>query len=191
MRIRTVNDQDAEAIADIYAPFVSDSTISFEIDVPSTEEMARRINETRSQFPWLVAEAQNQIVGYAYASSHRSRPAYQWSCDVSIYLSPLIQRRGIGQILYKHLLELLCQQGYASAYAGIALPNESSIAFHKSMGFKPIGVYPRVGFKGGKWLDVAWWHKQIQLLDSSPKIPTAFADLVVAGLEDQNIDVQT
>ncbi|MCR9213741.1 MAG: GNAT family N-acetyltransferase [Proteobacteria bacterium] len=168
---------DAEAIADIYAPIVSDTAISFETEIPEPAAMAERIKATLRQYPWLVSEDSGKIVAYAYAGPHRSRPAYQWSCDVSIYVDPSAHRQGVGRSLYTGLLEILVKQGIVNAFAGITLPNEASIGLHEAMGFKPIGIYKDVGFKLGSWHDVGWWGMKIQGNNAAPFQPIPFADI--------------
>lgn len=177
MKIRTASERDGAAIAGIYAPIVRETFISFETDPPSAEDMASRIQSTRTMFPWLVADDMGDVVGYAYAGRHRTRPAYRWSCDVSIYLAPDVKRRGIGRRLYGALLDILAKQGFAMAFAGIALPNEASVRFHEATGFRHVGVYPRVGFKNGEWRDVGWWHKQILEHGANPPEPISFEAL--------------
>jgi len=166
--IRGVEFADAAAIRDIYAPFVTDSATSFEAEPPDVATIETRIREQRDRFPWLVADAGGEVLGYAYASSHRAaRKAYQWCVEVSIYLHARMRRRGLGRALYGALFELLRRQGYVNAYAGITLPNEGSARLHESMGFRPVGVYPRIGFKLGKWHDVVWLQLRLQ----EPAVP--------------------
>jgi phosphinothricin acetyltransferase len=161
--IRSVERSDAPAIRDIYAPFVSGSATSFEVEPPDAAEMERRIQEQRDRYPWLVYEADGAVLGYAYASPHRAaRKAYQWCVEVSIYIHEDARRRGIGRALYGSLFDLLRGQGYVNAYAGITLPNPGSLRLHESMGFAPIGVYPRIGFKFGTWHDVIWLQLRLQ-----------------------------
>ncbi|HVE39247.1 MAG TPA: arsinothricin resistance N-acetyltransferase ArsN1 family B [Planctomycetota bacterium] len=164
--IRSVERSDAPAIRAIYAPFVSESATSFEIEPPDAAAMERRIQEQRDQFPWLVYEVGGEVLGYAYASPHRAaRKAYQWCVEVSIYIHERARRRGIGRALYGSLFDLLRRQGYVNAYAGITLPNPGSLRLHESLGFAPIGVYPRIGFKFGTWHDVIWLQLRLQEAD--------------------------
>lgn len=166
--IRGVEFADAAAIRDIYAPFVTDSATSFEAEPPDVATIETRIREQRERFPWLVAEGGGDVLGYAYASPHRAaRKAYQWCVEVSIYLHARMRRRGLGRALYGALFDLLRRQGYVNAYAGITLPNEGSTRLHESLGFRPVGVYPRVGFKFGKWHDVVWLELRLQ----EPAVP--------------------
>jgi len=176
--IRSVERADAPAIRDIYAPFVSESATSFEVEPPDAAAMERRIQELRDRYPWLVYEAGGAVLGYAYASPHRAaRKAYQWCVEVSIYLHAQARRRGIGRALYGSLFDLLRQQGYVNAYAGITLPNPGSLRLHESMGFAPIGVYPRIGFKFGAWHDVIWLQLRLQEAEVPVTEPLAAKDL--------------
>ena len=151
--------RDAAACAAIYAPFVRDTCISFELDPPGSENMARRIATYGASHAWLVAEVDGQLAGYAYGSPHRERAAYASSCDVAVYVDPAHSRRGIGRALYAALFPLLAQKGSHAAFAGIALPNEASIGLHEAMGFTPVGIYREVGWKLGGWRDVGWWQR--------------------------------
>jgi len=161
--IRSVELADAPAIRDIYAPFVSQSATSFEVEPPDAAAMEKRIGDLREQFPWLVYEADGAVLGYAYASPHRAaRKAYQWCVEVSVYIHERARRRGIGRALYGSLFELLRRQGYVNAYAGITLPNPGSLRLHESLGFAPVGIYSRIGFKFGQWHDVIWLQLRLQ-----------------------------
>jgi len=154
---------DAPAIAAIYAPIVRDTCISFELEPPSVEEMRLRIESTLARLPWLVAEdLHGAVSGYAYASRHRERPAYQWSVDTSAYVRHDVRHTGVGKALYGALLEKLAAQGYFQAFAGIALPNAASVALHESVGFQHLGTYRDVGFKNGTWHDVGWWQRRLR-----------------------------
>jgi phosphinothricin acetyltransferase len=176
LQIRVATTSDSETIATIYAPIVRDTAISFETEPPSTEIIARRIAETISQLPWLVAERDQKVIGLAYASKHRERAAYRWSVDVSAYVHEEARRRGVGRTLYERLLGIVRNQGFHAAFAGIALPNAASVGLHEAAGFKPLGVYREVGFKHGQWHDVGWW--QMQLSESiSPGEPIPFAQI--------------
>ena len=158
IEIRLAIPDDAESVAAIYAPIVRETHLSAEFDVPTPEEMRRRIADTLLTHPWLVAERDGEILGYAYAASHRSRSGYQWTCEVSVYIRPDQHRRGVGRALYTRLLACLRLQGFQQAIAVIALPNPPSVALHESMGFVPVGVFPSVCFKHGKWYDIGWWR---------------------------------
>ncbi|MBD3729361.1 MAG: N-acetyltransferase family protein [Sphingomonadales bacterium] len=151
--------RDAAACAAIYRPFVRESWTSFELKAPDAAEMARRIDEARAHHGWFVAEDHaGRLLGYCYASQHRSRAAYRTSCDVAIYVAPVAARRGIGRALYTMLFDELRHRRYHAAFAGIALPNAASIGLHRAMGFGEVGTYREVGWKMGGWRDVSWWQ---------------------------------
>jgi phosphinothricin acetyltransferase len=175
MTIRVATPDDAQAIADIYAPIVRDTTISFELEPPSVAEMRGRVKKTLPVLPWLVSlDDSASVNGYVYAGKHRERAAYQWSVDVTAYVRADSRGKGVGKRLYEELFRQLAQLGYYQAFAGIALPNESSVALHEAVGFTPLGVYRKVGFKHGAWRDVGWWQKEIQQPSESPATPMAF-----------------
>jgi phosphinothricin acetyltransferase len=155
--IRAAVPGDAAAVAAVYAPYVLDTCVSFEEAAPTAAEMGGRM---ATGLPWLVADLDG-VCGFAYASPHRSRAAYRWSVDVSVYLAPAACGRGLGRALYGKLLPLLTGLGYVSAYAGITLPNAASVGLHEAMGFAPVGVFRDVGFKHGRWHDVGWWHVRL------------------------------
>lgn len=178
-QIRLATVDDAPAIQAIYAPYVAETVISFELTPPTVVEMAARIQKTVSKFPWLVYQTDDQqIGGYVYATPHRERAAYQWSVDVSVYVSPHHQRRHIGRGLYTALFALLKAQGYLNAYAGVALPNPASVGIHTSLGFEPVGVYKQVGYKLGAWHDVGWWVLWLTTPPSEPSTPRPITDFI-------------
>ena len=162
-------DRDAAACAAIYAPHVRDGWISFEEVPPSAEEMAGRMRRVAATHPWLVDERDGEVVGYAYASPHRERAAYRWAVDVAVYVHPGRHRGGVGRGLYAVLLGALRAQGFRTACAGIALPNDASVGLHEALGFAPVGVYRAIGFKAGAWRDVGWW--QLDLAPGSDAPP--------------------
>jgi L-amino acid N-acyltransferase YncA len=157
--IRDAIAADGARCAEIYRPFVTDGWVSFELTPPDSSEMARRIADYSASHGWLVAEHDGKVVGYAYGSPHRTREAYQTSCDVAVYLDPAFARQGVGKRLYGALLPALKQRGYHAAFAGIALPNDGSIALHEALGFTAIGIYRAVGWKMDGWRDVGWWQR--------------------------------
>ncbi|WP_430417123.1 N-acetyltransferase family protein [Parasphingorhabdus sp.] len=157
--IRPACVEDAGRCAQIYAPFVENSWVSFETEAPDASEMARRIAIARQTHDWLVAEQDGGIAGYAYGSSHRERRAYRQSCDVTVYVDPACARSGIGSALYAALFESLAKSGKHAVFAGVALPNAASLALHKALGFTSVGVYHEVGWKMGAWRDVQWLEK--------------------------------
>jgi phosphinothricin acetyltransferase len=164
--------EDAEAIADIYRPIVATTAISFELIPPTVEEIKQRILTQIRFAPWLVfTGSSDRPLGYAYASKHRERMAYQWSVDVAIYVEPKQRRLGIGRALYTSLAALLRLQGFYAAHAGITLPNPASVALHESLGFQPVGVYRAVGYKLGAWHDVGWWQLSLRERATEPAVP--------------------
>lgn len=168
MRVRPATDADAVACVDIYRPYVLDTVITFEVDVPTVEEMAERIVDAQLRHEWLVLEFDDAVIGYAYAHQFNSRAAYQWSVETSIYLAQSGQRSGGGRMLYTELLRRLAERGFRRAFAGIAQPNDASNAFHETFGFRPAGHYRRVGWKHGAWHDVQWW--QLDLLGPGDEV---------------------
>ena len=169
-----IRDADPEADAvgclEIYAPFVSDTTVSFEDTVPTVEEFRARIVATTRTHPWLVLEDAGRVVGYAYGSTHRARAAYRWTAEVTAYLAPSHRGVGAGRRLYEALFERLRRQGFHLAVAGITLPNEASVGLHRAMGFRPVGVYERIGWKAGAWCDVAWFQLDLGDRDDGPPV---------------------
>jgi phosphinothricin acetyltransferase len=162
IRIRTATEADALPLLAIYRPYVETSAVSFETLVPIVEEFSARIRKAVAGWQWLVAEKNRQCVGYAYGSMHRERAAYRWSVEVSAYVHPSHHRQGIGRMLYTRLCADLARQGYCNAYAGITLPNEASVALHRSVGFELVGTFGAVGRKFGKWHDVAWFQRRLR-----------------------------
>lgn len=162
LHIRDATPDDAEPLAAIYRPFVTDTTVSFELEPPSADEFAQRIASAQSRWAWLVAEEDGRVAGYAYASSFRPRAAYRWSVEMSAYLAPAHRGRGVARALYERLIEILVEKGYCTAYAGITLPNEASVRFHQALGFTSVGVFRRAGRKFGAWHDVSWWQRPLR-----------------------------
>ena len=176
--IRLASEGDSAAIAALYAPFVEDSRISFEESAPDTSEMARRIRgEDPGLHPWLVAEEDGRVLGFATSSPFRSRRAYRWAVETGLYLAPDAQGRGLGSALLTRLLAILEAQGFVTAIGAIALPNPASVALHEKLGFAHAGTYRGTGFKLGEWIDVGLWQKQLAARTSSPAEPRPFAAL--------------
>ena len=169
--IREARRQDAAACAAIYAPYVRDTTISFELDPPDEAEFARRIATYGQSHLWLVAEVDGALAGYAYASPFSEREAYAHACEVGIYLAMGHAGAGIGRALYGALLPGLTARGLHTAIARIALPNPASIALHQRCGFTPAGVLREVGWKRGQWVDVALWQLLLQPGLPMPPLP--------------------
>ena len=177
IQIRLARAADAAAIADIYRPSIESAATSFETIAPDAEEMASRIRGTLERHPWLVCDIEGVVAGYAYATRHRERAAYRWSVDTSVYVSQAFYRLGVGRGLYASLFDILAAQGYVAAYAGIALPNPASVRLHEGVGFVPVGIYRRVGFKLGKWHDVGWWERPLAPRAALPAEPLSLAEV--------------
>jgi L-amino acid N-acyltransferase YncA len=166
--IRDACEADAEACAAIYAPYVTDTAVSFEDHPPEPEVMARRIADAVRTHAWLVLEEQGRVVGYAYGGPFRSRQAYAWSCEVSVYLERGRRRTGGGRVLYEALLARLAERGFRSAVAGMTLPNDASVGLHRAMGFEEVGTFRRLGWKHGRWHDVAFVQRAIGTDEGPP-----------------------
>lgn len=158
--IRLAEAGDAAAIANIYNPYIANTTITFEELLVSAEQIAQRILDIRAAaLPWLVAEDAGQVVGYAYASPWKARSAYRHSVEVSVYLQDQVQGQGWGSRLYEALFSALKERQVHVAIGGIALPNPGSIALHEKFGMKQVARFEQVGFKFGQWLDVGYWQR--------------------------------
>nr|WP_212755987.1 GNAT family N-acetyltransferase [Flexivirga aerilata] len=165
-----VADSDAAACAAIYAPYVTETEVTFETEPPDAAEFRHRIEEAQRRHAWLIAENDGNTVGYAYAGPFKGRAAYRFSCEVSVYLDPAARGRGVGRALYDELLARLTTDGMRMACAGITLPNDASLALHRALGFTEVGIYRRIGWKHGAWRDVAWFQKS---LGGDPDAPPA------------------
>jgi L-amino acid N-acyltransferase YncA len=164
--IRLAEKADAAAIAAIYAPYVTDTPVSFEETAPDAAEMTRRIaGDSQGLHPWLVAEVDGAIIGYASSSPFRARPAYRWTAETGVYLAPEAQGRGLGRALMERLIERLTRQGFTAAVAGITMPNAPSVALHEKLGFEPCATYRDTGFKLGEWRTV-----QVFARDLAPRL---------------------
>ncbi len=178
--IRMATAKDAAACAAIYAPVVSDTAISFETAPPTEAEMADRIAEYSQIAPWLVFESSGEVLGYAYGSRFRPRPAYRWCVEASGYLAPEARGRGVGTRLLVLLTDLLRIQGFQSLYGVIALPNPASERLCEALGMTRVGALPKAGYKLGTWHDVAQWHMELNPAvedPSEPKSPAESEDL--------------
>ena len=167
MGIRFAAEADAPALLAIYAQYI-ETGITFEYELPSREEFARRIREFGGTYPYLIWEEDGRIVGYAYAHRQAERAAYQWNAELSVYLDRACTSRGLGRQLYTALIELLKLQGVRTVYGCVTVPNEKSERLHESLGFRRIGTYRLAGFKAGAWHDVAWFEKPIAPYDQDP-----------------------
>ena len=162
MKIRSARLEDAPALRAIYAPYVKDTAITFETVVPTVQEFAARISKTLEQFPYLVAEEEGQILGYAYASTYYARAAYDWTVELSIYVDQTARAKGVGQALYNQLEADLAAQGKVNLLACIALPNEASLTFHQKRGYEQVAHFPKIGYKFDRWWDVVWLQKVLE-----------------------------
>jgi phosphinothricin acetyltransferase len=175
--LRLATAADAEGILKIYAPYIETTSFTFETEVPSKEEFANRISTYLINWPWLVYEVDGIIAGYAYAGRHRERTAYQWCVESSIYIHDDFQKAGIGGVLYTALFEILKKQGFRNVYAVINFPNDKSVAFHESCGFRHFATYEKVGYKLGKWKNVGWLQLSINEYGDEPAAPIKFSEL--------------
>lgn len=171
--VRAATPQDAEQLLEIYTPFVisedcSVSNVSFELTAPSLAEFRQRIVDISSKYPYLVGEKDGQILGFVYCHPYRERLAYQWSVEVTIYLAPAGQGKGLGRLLYETMEKLLCLQGVTMAYSCITVGNDHSIKMHEAVGYRLIGTFTNSGYKNGQWLDTVWLEKQLQPCPKQP-----------------------
>ena len=178
MSIRLATKADLLQILAIYAPYVENTTFSFEYEPPTPAEFENRFSHITAQFPWLVWEENGEILGYAYASAPFSRAAYRWCAEPSIYLAPHARRKGIGKALYAALEELLRLQGYRTAYAIITSGNPDSIAFHKAMGYSYLAEFPDCGFKHGAWCGITWMEKLLNPVEMPSNFPKPYFSIV-------------
>jgi len=166
--IRDAVPADAARIAEIYAPYVRDTAISFETEPPDAGEMARRIAEAQRAHAWLVLEDAGEVAGYAYGGPFMSRAAYSWAAAVSVYLDQGRRGTGAGRALYEALVARLAARGHRTLLAGIALPNDASLGLHRALGFEPVGTYRQIGWKLGRWHDVVWFQRTLTDDDAPP-----------------------
>ncbi|HWC56351.1 MAG TPA: GNAT family N-acetyltransferase [Sphingomicrobium sp.] len=171
--IRPAEVRDSVAIAAIYRPFVETSHISFEEVPPEPQQMSARM--ANPIYPWLVIDEGDKLLGYASAAPMRDRAAYRWSVETGIYFAPEARGRGLGRRLLETQLDLLERQGFVTAVAGIALPNEASVALHKKVGFVLLGIERGVGFKRGKWVDVGRLQRDLAPRAGNPREPIPYA----------------
>jgi L-amino acid N-acyltransferase YncA len=169
--VRDAAAADAQACAAIYAPYVTGTAITFETEPPSPPEMAGRIERAARGHAWVVLEHGGRVVGYAYGGAMNPRAAYRWSCEVSVYVEQGRRRSGAGRALYEVLFARLGARGLRMAVAGMTLPNDASVGLHRAVGFEPVGVYRRIGYKHGAWHDVAWMQRQLACAEDPPAEP--------------------
>lgn len=177
LKYRLVKKSDAQEILDIYTPYITESTITFEYEVPSLDEFEKRIENISDRFPYIVCILDNQIIGYAYAHELSERAAYQWSAELSIYLKQGLDKKGIGSIMYNLLMDILKLQNIKNVYGCITGENERSIKFHENLGFELVGKYKKAGYKFDKWLDVVFYEKEIGEKDENPDFIIPIKDI--------------
>ena len=175
--IRIATETDVPAILSIYAPYIMDTTITFEYEVPTESEFLTRFRAITARYPWLVWEEDGRILGYAHGSAPFERAAFRWCCEASVYLRPEARGRGIGQKLYTTLETCLAAQGHRLCYAIITSENEASLAFHRKMGYTFTAELPGCGYKFGRWLGVIWMEKRLNLVESPSYFPTDWKNL--------------
>ncbi len=176
--IRPATSDDAAAIAAIYRPYVERGTVSFETEAPDADAIARRMASSGGLYPWLVAtEGEGgAVLGYAYASAFRDRPAYRYTIETTVYLQTGTQGRGNGRQLYDALIDTVRAQGFTHAIGVIALPNDHSIRLHESVGFRRAGFFREAGYKDGRWIDVGYWHCDLNDATIPPLEPKPFSE---------------
>jgi L-amino acid N-acyltransferase YncA len=177
LAIRSAREEDAAALVSIYEPYVLNTAITFEYTVPSVEEFAGRIRSTLKKYPYLVAELDGEVVGYAYASSFKDRAAYAWAVETSIYLRMDMRGKGVGGRLYRALEDALMKMGVLNLNACIGYPNPESVGFHERLGYKIVGHFSKCGYKLNAWHDVVWMEKFIGEHDVPPAGVTPFSML--------------
>ncbi len=180
--VRAAAPEDAGTLLDIYRPYVTDTCVTFETEVPDREEFARRIRGTLLRYPYLCAEEDGKIVGYCYASAFHVRSAYRWTCENSIYLRMDARGRGIGSLLENRLEEILVRQGFTGLNACITYPNPESVAFHERHGFRTCAHFHGCGYKMGRWLDVVWMEKKLSSRADAPREPVPFPEADLRGI---------
>lgn len=175
--LRAARPDDAGGLLDIYSWYVENTTVTFEYEVPSVEEFAGRIARTLTMYPYLVAERDGRLLGYAYAGRFRERAAYRWSCEVSVYVRRDCHRMGIGRMLYSELERYLRLQNVSSMQACISHPNRESIKFHSSLDFERVARFSKCAWKMGRWVDVVWMQKILQESDGAPSEFVPFPEI--------------
>lgn len=180
-RLRVATPDDAAAILDIYAPHVRGSAVTFETEVPSVETMRERVREGLERYPWLVAERDGTVVGYASAGPLRKKQGYDWVTELSVYLAEQAQGEGLGRRLYQVLLAILDAQGFVAAYGAVTLPNPASVRLHESLGFERVGQFPGAGYVQSAWHDVRWYALELGERPAEPERPTPFGETDADG----------
>lgn len=177
IKLRLAEKKDAQGIADIYKPYVIETPITFEYEAPSAKDFEQRIEKIQSFYPYLVAVNHDILIGYAYGSIQMQRKAYQWNAELSVYVNEKFHHTGTAKALYSSLMEILSLQGIQNVYAGITSPNPKSENFHKNLGFEKLGIYHNTGYKLGRWHDVAWYEKSLDIHFSQTNAPKSIHEL--------------
>lgn len=185
VKIRIAGEKDASALLDIYTPYIKETAITFEYEIPPVEEFAGRIQTITRDFPWLICEIDGHTAGYAYASHFKTRAAFQWDAEMSVYLSSEYHRLGIASALYNCLENTLREQGYLNLYALITHPHPVSEGFHTNRGYRPIGIYHSTGFKFDQWYDLIVMEKQLAPLSQKPNPCKTYHELSADFLSEQ------
>lgn len=190
--IRTAVLQDAEALLEIYAPYVKNTAITFEYDVPTVEEFAGRMSNVLRRYPYLVAEVDGEPAGYAYAGPFKERAAYDWAVETTVYVKEDMKKHGIGRALYEALEKTLAAQGILNLNACIAFPEKEdeylttdSVKFHKKMGFSEVGRFHKCGCKFGRWYDMVWMEKHIGTHEKNPAEVRFFAEVMKGSFQNE------
>jgi len=168
LSIRMADEHDAGEVLSVYAPFVANTVITFEYEVPDIVTFRKRMKNIQEEYPYLVCTKDGKIVGYAYASRHKERAAYQWNAELSVYVAEEYHGIGIGKALYASVIEILRAQNVQNVYGCVTTPNIKSEALHRCFGFQLVGVYHGTGYKFGRWLDVAWFEKHTGAHETEP-----------------------
>ena len=176
--IRIANIKDVPEMLAIYAPYVENTTVSFEYAPPTLEEFTRRFTTFTQQFPWLVWEEDGVLLGYAYASAPFSREAFGWCAEPTVYLRPEARGKNIAARLYAVLEEILWRQGYQVLYALVCGENEPSRRFHEKLGYRKTAEFPGIGFKMGRWLSLIWYEKRQKMVKSPSSFPCSWLEVV-------------
>lgn len=175
--MRAAEAKDVNRILEIYKPFIEKTPITFEYSVPSLETFRKRFERITEQFPWLVCEVDGEVAGYAYVELPFERAAYQWNADIAVYIAPNYQRMKIASAFYKCIEQILKLQGYYHLYACITETNETSLYFHRALGFREFANFKKSGYKMGRWHDVIWFEKQLQKYETTPRPPVKCSEL--------------
>jgi phosphinothricin acetyltransferase len=194
--LRMATMQDAVSILNIYRPYIENSAITFETELPALQKFKKRIAAIMAKYPYIVCCINNKIVGYAYAHRYRERAAYQWNAELSIYMQEDFSGRKIGAALYHALIKILQLQHIQNVYGCITTPNPASEKFHRDFGFSLVGICRKVGYKCGQWQDVAWYEKFIGIHANPPVPPLSVneisPDILVSILREcESLPIQT